>query len=169
MSALPQWVDPRRLASARGSVEGEIALSALTRLAGDLYPGSEAGTAWLRLDFAEDGQRRITMMGRLQAQLQLRCQRCLGPADWAAQVSVHAMVVADDEAASVVPREWEPVIMDTHGLSPATLAEDELILALPPVARCNDHACREKFERQQTEAVRNDNPFAALAELKYKR
>lgn len=167
MSALPHRVDPRRLASTRGVVEGDQPLSGMPRLAEYLLPEStsEAGTAWLRLEFAEDDQRRITITGRVRAPLTLCCQRCLGPVDWPVDAAVRVMAVSGDEAAAEVPRDWEPVVVGAEGLEPAALAEDELILALPLVAHCDNEECRRRFERS-ADAERADNPFAALADLK---
>lgn len=169
MSTLPQWVDPRRLAAAQDSVEGELSLAGLARLSTELYPGDGAGPVVVQLDFAEDDQRRIRVTGRLQARLRLRCQRCLGPADWNAMVRVQVMVVGDDQAAAEVPRDWEPVISEAGMLAPAALVEDELILAQPVVARCNDRACRSRYEGKPEQAAHSDNPFARLAELKRER
>lgn len=166
MSAPPEWVDPRRLAAARGSVEGEIATNALSRLTPELDSESQPSSVWLRLDFAEDGQRRVTITGRVQACLRLQCQRCLGPADWSVDAAVKAMAVADDAAAAEVPGEWEPIVAGPQGVSPAALAEDELLLALPVAARCQDKACRDRYEGQAGKSRRTDNPFAVLDELK---
>lgn len=166
MSAPPEWVDPRRLAAERGSVDGEIATTALSRLTPELDSASGPSTVWVRLDFAEDAQRRITISGWVQAHLCLQCQRCLGPADWSADLAVKAMAVSDDDAAAAVPKDWEPVVPGPRGLSPAALAEDELLLALPVAAHCRDQTCRERYERQDTQNARSDNPFAVLNELK---
>lgn len=169
MSALPEWVDPRRLAVSDGRLDGEIAVGALARLAAELYPYETAGAVRLDLQFAEDDQRRITVTGHVRAQLRLQCQRCLGPAEWSADAAVKAMVVDDDEAAAAVPREWEPVIAEPRGLAPAALAEDELLLAMPTVARCGDPACRDQYEVSYTHGsggARTDNPFSVLGDLK---
>ncbi|MDN5939723.1 MAG: hypothetical protein L0H83_13825, partial [Salinisphaera sp.] len=81
-TTLPKRVDPRRLAVACGEIEGVIPLASLPRLsAATLAPPAEA-KAWLKLAFAEDAQRRVTMRGRLQAVLSLQCQRCLGSLAW---------------------------------------------------------------------------------------
>lgn len=166
MPALPEWVDPRALAVTSASVEGEIATHALSRLTPELDSESESRAVSVWLTFAEDSQRRVTITGKIRADLRLQCQRCLGPADWLADIVVQAMVVINDDAAAEVPRAWEPVVVGAHGLSPAGLVEDELLLALPVAAHCNDAACRERYAEQQNRPARADDPFAVLQELK---
>lgn len=167
MPALPEWVDPRSLAMASARVEGEITAAALSRLTPVLDPSREAGTIRLQLDFAEDSQRRVAITGRVQAELPLQCQRCLGPADWSADLALQVIAVADDDAAADVPRDWEPVVVGARGVSPAALAEDELLLALPVAPHCHDKTCRERYERRQSEGARTtEHPFAVLNELK---
>lgn len=170
MSALPEWVDPRRLAAANGVVDGEIAVTALSRVTPELQSECNAEVVAVQLSFAEDGQRRVLVTGRIQARLQLQCQRCLGPADWPVDVSVRAIVAADENAAAALPRDWEPLMQDERGgLSPALLVEDELLLAMPLVARCDREACRQEYEQQHLKdagTARTDNPFAVLGELK---
>lgn len=163
---LPERADPRRLAATGGTVTGDVPIAELTRLADRLTVeyGSNAGRAALRLRFDEDAQRQIRITGRVEAKLTLRCQRCLQPFEWAADQALNLVAVADEDAAAGVPRDWEPVIVPPEGLDPATLIEDELILALPLAARCERPECLRTSEDTETER-RRDNPFAALANL----
>lgn len=164
---LPERVDPRRLANAGGSVEGEVALEALTRLADHLLAGEapQEGRAALQLAFAEDAQRRVLITGRLQAESTLQCQRCLGPVHWRVDQPLRLIAVADEDAAAEVPRDFDPVVAPEGGLDPAALAEDELILALPLVARCETPDCVGSGDTGAS-GDRRDNPFAVLAQLK---
>lgn len=141
---LPERVYPRRLAATGGTVEGEVPLAGLTRLADRLAAGgaSDNERAALRLDFDEDSQRRIRITGRVRAKLELRCQCCLEPFEWTVDQPVELIAVADDEAAAGVPRAWEPVIVPPEGLDPTALTEDELILSLPLAPRCDRPECR---------------------------
>lgn len=164
---LPERVDPRRLALGGGSVEGELALADLRRLAEYLLVDEvpDSGRASLFLAFDEDPQRRVRITGNLRAVLTLQCQRCLGPVTWTVDQPLRLVAVADDEAAAGVPREYEPVVVPAEGLDPAALAEDELILALPLVARCERSECDGAAEAAAG-SERADNPFAALAALR---
>lgn len=163
---LPDRVDPRRLAATGGTVTGEVPVAELTRLADRLAESDEssAGRATLYLSFDEDAQRRIRITGRVEARLALQCQRCLQPFEWTADQALNLIAVADEDAAAGVPRDREPVIVPPQGLDPATLVEDELILALPLAARCEQPECMDASEDTETER-RRDNPFAALANL----
>lgn len=139
---LPERVDPRRLAITGGAVTGDVAVVKLARLADRLATGAaEGGRATLHLKFAEDAQRRIEVTGQVGAKLALQCQRCLRPFEWAADLDLRLIAVADEEAAAGVPRDREPVIVPAGGLDPAALIEDELILALPLAPRCERPEC----------------------------
>lgn len=163
---LPERADPRRLAATGGTVTGTVPIAELSRLVDRLAAedGSGAGRATLHMRFDEDAQRRIRITGRIEAKLTLQCQRCLQPFEWAADRALNLVAVADEDAAAGVPRDWEPVIVPPQGLDPATLIEDELILALPLAARCERPECLRTSEDAKTERRRN-NPFAALANL----
>lgn len=164
---LPERVDPRRLAIAGGSVEGEVELVALTRLADYLLAGEvpERGRATLNLVFEEDAQRRVLLTGRLRADLTLECQRCLGPVPWRVDQPLRLVAVDDETAAAQAPRDCDPVVVPADGLDPVALAEDELILALPLVARCDAADCA-GAPGATARRTRGDNPFAVLARLK---
>lgn len=153
---LPERVDPRRLAATGGTVEGDVPLAGLTRLADHLAVdgASDDDRAALYLSFDEDSQRRVRITGRVRATLVLRCQRCLKPFEWTVDQALKAIAVADDEAAAGVPRDWEPVIVPPRGLDPAALTEDELILALPLAPRCERPECLRTTETMDLSGVR---------------
>lgn len=165
---LPERIDPRRLAAARGEIEGTVELAALPRLADYLLvdEAPSRGLAHLQLRFVEDAQRRVLMQGRLRADLTLQCQRCLQGIDWPLDAVLQLVAVPDDEAAAQAPRDWDPVVVGDNGLDTAGLVEDELILAMPAVARCDDADC--PYRPRQLTAGREtvEHPFAALRQLK---
>lgn len=167
-SSLPNRVDPRRLAATGGAVEGELALSELRRLGEHLGPEETVGQGRVSvaLAFDEDSERRVRVTGRIQASLTLQCQRCLGSAPWRIDQPLRLVVVADEDAAAEVPRDCDPVVATAEGLDPAALVEDELILALPLVARCERPECVGRTAEAESGKRREDNPFAALAALR---
>lgn len=168
MSALPRRVDARRLAAAGGALEGEVALAALSRLADALGTAQDQGTARLVLALVVGDQRRLTADGHLSARLRLQCQRCLAPMEWALDVPLALVLVAAEDAAAAAPRDRDPVLLASDGsLDPVALVEDELILALPVVARHNN-GCPDGSPASLdsadpgAEGPRRSSPFAAL-------
>lgn len=166
---LPGCIDPHRLASAGGVIEGTVGLASLSRLRDYLLAdeAQDRGEVHAQLSFSRDAQRRLLITGRLQAKLTLQCQRCLQSLDWPVDASLQVQVVEDETAAANVPREHAPVIVGQDGLNVRGLIEDELILALPVVARCDDTHCprRQAIDTDETHSGRT-NPFAVLQQLK---
>lgn len=170
---VPNHVDYRRYATQERAIEGTIPLVSLPRVTAEASraPSADA-VAQLQLAFAEDSQRWVRVTGRITAQLVLNCQRCARPFEQAIDAAVAGIVVADDDAAAAVPRDDEPVMADGDKLNVLLLAEDELLLALPMVARCNNPDCRARFETDASVSKaqppkRKDNPFAVLKNLKH--
>jgi len=169
---LAHRVDYRRLATQQGRVSGEIELSRLRRVVAETVAASRAGdSVAVDLEFKEDAQRRVRVEGTIGTTLQLECQRCLKAFDQPMHVEVAGVVVGDDEAAANVPREDEPVMADGDLLDVHTLVADELLLAMPSVARCARSACRAAYvddetPPRETKEQEPNNPFAVLSQLK---
>jgi len=164
---LPARVQPRKQAVADARLAGELSLAGMDRLAAYLLPAEDynAGRARVELHFFEDPQRRVTIEGRLQADLRLQCQTCLAPVDWHVDQALALMVALDEGQAADVPRSHDPLEVDGEDLELARLVEDELILALPLVARCGGTYCRNRPQALD-EGEPEQSPFAVLRELK---
>lgn len=170
---LPERVDPYKLAVKNGVVEGACSLAPMRRLDDYLLSGEglpeETGTqgsAQVIMRFFRDNQRCVIIEGEVRARLTLQCQACLQGVDWPIQSEIRLAVVADDDAAAQVPREYEPLIVGDEGIILSELVEDELILAMPTVARCQDENCP-RAPSAQSAGERSDNPFAALRGINF--
>ncbi len=171
---VPRRVDYRRFATLERGIEGDIALSDLPRVVAEAWqaPGPEE-MARVALGFHEDAQRRVVVGGHIAARLVLQCQRCLEAFGQQLDSRVAAVVVADDAAAADVPRADEPIMAEGDMLDVHALVADELLLALPGVARCSRPACRARYDnasdarRGDAQQQRKDNPFAVLKELEH--
>lgn len=169
---VPKHVDYRRFATRERTIEGDIPLSDLPRIVAEAWqaPAPDA-VARLELGFYEDGQRRVYATGRIEARLVLQCQRCLTAFEQRLDVPVSGVVVADDAASAHVPRADEPIVADGDTLDVYALAEDELLLAMPNVARCGRPACRAQYDVTDDASDdtprrrRQDNPFAVLGRI----
>ncbi|MDF1759032.1 MAG: YceD family protein [Coxiellaceae bacterium] len=137
---MKKTIDPLRLASCGESLQGEVALSALTRVSSVLQeqPSNQASYC---LDFSQDEQGRAVVNGRIQASVVLECQRCGQAVEIALDLNPHLMVVHSDDQAKQIPKEFEPLMV---GVEPVTLnevLEEELLLALPMVPRHEEGEC----------------------------
>jgi uncharacterized protein len=129
-----------QLATTRGVVNGSVAL------------GREQG--------------RIVAEVTLQAQVELICQRCLGPMPWPVQSSSRVTLVESEAAVADVPPELETALAPDGRMRLADLVEEELLLALPAAPRHPDGQCPERREGGQEEFTEpTQRPFAALGEL----
>lgn len=166
--SLPERIDPWRLANSEGVIEGQVPLADMHRLADYLLLDAQHKntSAQVIMRFSRGAQRRVIIRGELAVQLTLQCQRCLLGLDWPVQADMHLAVVADDDAAAQVPREYDPLMVGPEGISTTSLVEDELILALPAVARCQDDNCPHAPEALRGHN-RPKNPFAKLRELDF--
>jgi uncharacterized protein len=149
------------------SFSGRITLGQFPRLTPLL--ASTDGEAVFTLSFTRDDQGRFVVQGRVEAQLQLVCQRCLGSMQWPVTAEVHLALVAGPDAAAHLPEELDPLWVEQDEVRLSDIVEDELILATPDTPRHQPEACpvdvAQAAEQRQTPAKR-EHPFAALAALK---
>lgn len=106
----------------------------------------------------------------LDAELVVECQVCLTPYQFAAQAEKRLLPVLTETQMEAAPADLEPVLMDESGLDIMTVLEDELILALPLVARHPSCAVQDPRTAGQeaVEAVveQKESPFAVLKDFK---
>lgn len=144
----------------------------MPRLAGCLDSAPEGEVA-VEADFSLDAARRPVIGGHAAAVVRLTCQRCLEPVDWPLEASFTLAVVQDESEAAALPAEYEPLLCPEGSGSLPGMIEDELLLALPAVARHRDVSeCGPAagFARPGNgdETRLDDNPFAVLEQLKRK-
>jgi uncharacterized protein len=165
-SRLPELVDPWRLADARKRLSGRLALARLGRLGRAIV----GGEPWVQADlgFLRDERNRAIVTGRVKAELELQCQRCLEPVSFPVDLALRLAVVENDAEAARLPDEIDPLLVDSGRLHLADMIEDELLLALPQVPMHDPGSCPAEGSVGfgEAEADAGGNPFAALAELK---
>lgn len=133
---------------------------------------SDDGQARVDLRVQKEPGGRVVITGRVDAELQLICQRCLE----AMPLEVHAeprlaWVKSEDEAAALSEGS-EPLLLPDGRLTVAELVADELLLALPlsPVhaeqARCGKLAQAEELHVAAPPDEARRSPFEQLAALK---
>jgi uncharacterized protein len=170
---IPQAVKYRQLAQEGRLLEGSTPLSALERLAG--FIASSDGEVSYSLRFKKrrrDG--RVLVKGSVNTNLTMICQYCLEPVSQAVAATISLVVVQSEEEADQLDSGEEALIVAGEELDPVAAIEDDLILALPMIARHGDEngssACMEQlgYEKPAIDPGQDKpNPFAVLAKLKH--
>ena len=162
-----ELVDAYRMARDGSSRRGEIALSRMSRLAPLLC--SDQGTARFELDFQLDSQSRPLVNGRVQATLEVLCQRCLEPMSLELDLELRLGIVRSDEEAVALWDKREPLTLKTGTVSVSALVEDELILGLPAAPIHPGGGCRPPGEASTVEGAGGESGFSDLASVVGKR
>ena len=167
--ALPLSLDLVQSARRDVSLAGRLAVKALTRLKPSLAKDDGEADVQLRIHLGAD--RRVVVEGRIAAELQLVCQRCLKPLSLAVRTEPHLAWVKSEDEAAELPEAYEPLLAPEGRVELADLVTDELLLALPLVPRHEGGAgCGKTVRAVKTKPAApvedRKKPFAALAALK---
>ncbi len=136
----PGRFDAFRLARERGSLAGSVDATRLPRLA-DRVVGAQAPVDW-RIEGTADAMGRLALAVLLEGTVTLECQRCLGPLEFAISQRTQLLLAHDEtETARLDAESDAEVLLAETALDPQTLIEDELVLALPYVARHPEESC----------------------------
>ena len=133
------------------------------------------GVVNIELAFGRDEQRLRTLKGKLSAELNLLCQRCLHPVNKTITSEFQLGIVMSDEQAQNLPRVYEPLLVEDEKLVLLDVIEEELILSLPMFAYHDDCEPEEYNEGDIEESVESEveetkeNPFSVLSELNLKK
>ncbi len=171
LKRLPERVDPLRLADEDARLRGAVPLAAMSRLASALTDGG-SGDAQVELDFRREPTGAAVVEGRIRAELSLQCQRCLEAMPWPLAADFELAIAADEVEAERLGASYEPLLVEEKMLDLGGLVEEELLLALPLVARHAPEQCPASAHLEpqtEPEEDRRPNPFAVLSQLKHDR
>ena len=165
---LPTTLDVRKAAAREVAVSGVVELTSLPRLCSAL--ASENGHIEARCEFGRDEENRFLVAVEVNAELEVRCQRCLEAMPITLRSDSRLAIVGDDEAAKQLPAELDPWVVEGESGDLWALVEDELILEIPIFAAHDVGDCKQLMDeyRQEPEdpADDADNPFKVLEQLK---
>jgi uncharacterized protein len=188
--ALPELLDPRRAVATGAEFAGVLPLRKLPRLREMLL--NPDGFASYQLRFGRDRQGRDVVWGHVVATLALCCQRCSEALSLDVDSDISLALTEGLDEAAKLPDDYEPLLLPGRLIRASELIEDELILAVPPIARHAEGQCRTPpamsvepdrtadqalthglpTERSKAEKLdetvdrKRPNPFAGLAVLK---
>jgi uncharacterized protein len=161
---LPEYLDLTRAGRAPLNLAGSLSLSRMPRLCAALADSS--GEAGIDLRVFEEGGLKV-VQGSLRADLGLSCQRCFTPLLYPAIAEIRLAWARSPQEAEQLPSTYEALVSASGRVKLAELIEDELLLALPLVARHattgDCRAPRVAIQSKRSEmATKVSNPFAAL-------
>ncbi len=175
LDRLPRYVDVLRAAFEGVIYEGRVDASCLPRLGESIEHLLEPASGRLVLDRDWESKPRLRLTGR--ADVQVRCERCLGPLQLPLSVDVEFILVRSEAQGQRITEEGGDFLVavpneptDVHAV-----LEDELILALAPIPKHEDAACIAALGDSAVAAVTDEaqspappeaNPFTALKALK---
>lgn len=176
-AALPDQLDPWRAVKLGLSYRGILPLAEFARLAAAVLPETDGEPTQIQyhLCFERDADQRALVRGQVQAQLHLPCQRCLSPVTLPVDATWTLMLIKTQSSADALEDESdvETLIVTDTPVCPRDLIEDELLLAIPVVARHEVGQCQVPHGRHSNDAGAHaqsneqpPNPFAVLATLK---
>lgn len=164
---LPELIYPLQLARSGRSLQGQIPVARMWRLAETLC--STAGEIVIDLRLRRGDYGRIYLEGVIHGELQLVCQRCLEPFPWAAYCEVRLGLVPTLMSEAQLEPGYEPLVAEEDSpLSLVTVVEDELILGLPIVPMHAESQCPRAVLSEaaaELDSDKKESPFAVLNNL----
>jgi uncharacterized protein len=133
-------IDGFEFASAGATQQGVLPLSGFPRLR-DMLASDEGEVAY-QLRGVRDERGRPGLRLRVDGELQLRCQRCLGPMAFEVKADELLLLAATQAEIDADPAEVDAPdrVVAAKQMSVADLVEDELILAVPYAPRHDECA-----------------------------
>jgi len=152
-------------------VDFTIPLAELPRVSHELLGTDGAAVGQVRFS-RQVGQAVADL--EVSAQPEVVCQRCMQPMRWPVVVKSRIALVSDYNAADRVPEGMEVFLVEADSVSVRDLVDEEILLALPHVARhqegseCADSALQlpgQEVDAEEAHDRQVQKPFAQLGEL----
>ncbi len=139
---LPQKIDPISLANKNACMKGTLLIKDLLRLSDLLFHSD--GEIDVTLSFGKDHKNFYFIKGHINAELSLKCQRCLDSVIYKINTDFNLSPISNDKIAETLPGHYEPVLLMDKTLLVADIVEDEIILNLPMAAKHELNMCTVK-------------------------
>jgi len=170
-SPVPVYVDTRKIFLQQASIAGFVALERLGRFTETL--ASDQGTVFVELHFATNDSGQQTISGKLKAEVEVLCQRCLEPLGIVLEDDIKLALLKDEAKISSLEEGLDPWICPDNKLKLASIVEEQLMLCMPIVNYHDTADCSQKlgYTAKAGKAAENGsdevkNPFAVLKALK---
>lgn len=166
--ALPDFLDLKRMGESSATLAGCLGSGQFERLRG---VARLDGCVSVLLKAVRERERRI-VKGQAQVELGLICQRCLCPMTYPVAADFKLVWVRAVGEAESLPEGYDALVSASGRVNVAALVEDELLLALPMVARheppgkCAVELDATRERQSDVEDNAASGPFAVLKTLK---
>lgn len=159
--SIPATIQASAAVAKSARYEGELTLKLLPRLAAQVEPSDVPLQVHLAAG-RESGYARLH--GDIRGCLRLMCQRCEKPFDWTLFTAVDVRLVSNEAEEQSALQDSDPYCVQDDQLSLRELVEDEVLLALPMLARCEscENSVMTAPVSKPPPAPKRENPFAAL-------
>lgn len=143
-AGIPKYVAAGKAVATRQRYAGAVPVAQLPRLAAQLADGS--GELQVELEAGKDAAGRPALRGTIEGELSLTCQRGLHPFRWPCHVKTALRLVTSESEEESVMEEAEAHLVEDDQLPLRDIIEDELLLALPMMPRCEDPDCLKRLK-----------------------
>jgi uncharacterized protein len=168
---LPSELDARKAAARGALVSGSLRPADMPRFRALL--AGEEGSVRAELEFGRDEEGRSLVRVKIDADVEVSCQRCLQPMRRRVESDSTLAIVWTDEQAGQLPRNLEPLVVAEQDVDLWRVVEEELMLALPAFSYHESEACKEILAdysgpapEEEVSPGKKPNPFDVLAQLK---
>ncbi len=165
---LPHLVDPGKMAEQSAQLVLRTPLAAFKRLREVTL--SDDGDVSVKIRFRRDARGIPNLSGSVSATVEQTCQRCMSSVSVPVEADVNVFLLNDEAYADRLSEDDDYVVFGDDRLDLPELLEDELIMALPLVARhedCQPQAALTVLPEADDEPMpKKENPFRVLAGLK---
>lgn len=167
-SSMPHLIDPERWVERGGELVLNIPVKSYKRLL--IGALSDAGDIEVNVRFRRSDHGYAKLRGFLRTKLVLPCQRCLEAVSVPVMADLEVFLLTDETQAEDLRDDQDYVVFTQGQLDLPELFEEELILAMPLVARHDDCEPQAPLAEVEPEPMATssarENPFLVLASLK---
>lgn len=143
-AGIPKQVNAARAILAGQHFSGTLPFAHLSRLTAQL--ADKSGALDVDLVAARGPAGDAWLGGRIGGTLSLTCQRGLHPFAWECAIEPRLRLVSSEAEEQRVLKECEPYLIQDDVLPLRDVIEDEVLLALPIVPRCDDPDCLKRLK-----------------------
>lgn len=159
--SIPATVQASAAVARNTRYEGQLPIKLMPRLAQAIAQGSEPVEVELQAgrDAGYPG-----VQGHIHGSLRLVCQRCEGTFQWSLETEFKLRLVTSELEERETLHDCDPYLVQDDTLPLRELVEEEILLALPMLARCEscENSVKAAPAPARQEAPVRENPFAAL-------
>jgi len=168
--SLPSSIQALKFSSNRMEVSAKLDASRYERVNHLLIEGEQHPVMVIFTGSENEvGEKQVDL--QIKGEVKVPCQTCFKPMTVYIDSQVTLVPVFNDEQASALSSDKEPLMMDENAhFSPDIVVEDEILLSIPTANNHLQEECDVSLEQyepeEEIETEQKDNPFAALKDLK---